>query len=269
MSTWMMIRGEGAGPTAGLRRWSAEPEAWRDRGQCADDEGDVLVEIDPELLAAPVHVVAVHGASEALVLELLLDRAGLEAGDGTPGPHEGAGRDEAGQLVTGVQGPVELRHAREPRVVGVGQDRVDDLGRGPARPEDLRALHGMVRRGRVHLVVEVVEHAGDAPRLGIAAVALRVGAHGCFDGERVLAKTVRLREFGEEGPGPCPVHQAPLRVRHLSMDFLEKSHWPSCSRAGMRRSAASRVSASASMERYVEASLTVIVSLGITCQRPP
>jgi len=35
--------------------------------------------------------------------------------------------------------------------------------------------------------------------------------------------------------GPRPVHDAPVRVRHLSMDFFENSHWPSCSMAGMRR----------------------------------
>src|SRR5262245_55635138 len=112
MSTWMMVRGEGAEPTAGLRGWSAESEAWRDCRQRADDEGDVLVQVHAELLRAAVHVVAVHGAGEALVLELLPDRAGLEPRDGAAGTDEGAGRDEAGQLVTGVERPVEQRHAR-------------------------------------------------------------------------------------------------------------------------------------------------------------
>src|SRR5262249_914760 len=102
---------------------------------------------------------------------------------------------------------------------------------------------------RMHLVIEVVEHAGDTPREGVLAVARGVGAHGRLDGQGVLAEAVGLGEFGQEGPGALAVHQALARVRHLSMDFFQNTHWPSCPRAGMGRSAARRSSAAASMER--------------------
>src|SRR5215468_10188086 len=269
MSTWMMVREEGAGPTAGLGGGAAETDAGRDGGEGADHEADVLVEVDPELLRPPIHVVAIHRPRETLVLELLLHRPRLQAGDGAPGPHEGTGSDEARQLVTGIETPVEERHTGEARIVGMGEDGVHDLGGGTAGKEDLRALHGVVRCLRVHLVVEVVEHARHAPTLRVLAVAPGVGAHSRLHGQGMLAETVRVRELGEEGPRSGPIHHACRRARHLSMDFLEKSHCPSCSRAGMRRSEAICLSVSASMERYVEASFTVMVSLGITCQRPP
>src|ERR1700730_231073 len=127
MSTWMIVRREGAWPTAGLGGRSAETDAWSDGGQCADHEADMLVQAHPQLLGVTVHVVTIHRAGEALVLELLFDGAGPEASDRAARPHEGAGSDKGGELVTGVQSPVELRNAREARVVGVGEDRVDDL----------------------------------------------------------------------------------------------------------------------------------------------
>ena len=78
MSTWMMVREEGAGPTAGLRRWSAETDAGSHRGQCGDHEADVLVEVHDQLFRSAIHVVTIHGAGKALVLELLPDRCRLE-----------------------------------------------------------------------------------------------------------------------------------------------------------------------------------------------
>src|SRR6266498_17036 len=223
MSTWMMVRGEGAGPTAGLRRRS-ETDAARDGGQGADHEADMLVEIYPQLLRSAVHVVAIHRTGKALVLELLLDRARFESGNGTSGTHEGTGGDEARELVARVETTVELADTREARIVRMGEDGVNDLRRDTTGQEYLGTLHGMLRRHGMHLVVEVVEHARHPPGLGISAVAISVGTHGCLHGERVLAKTVRRREFGEEGPGPRPVHDAPVRVRHLSIDFFENSH---------------------------------------------
>ena len=53
----------------------------------------------------------------------------------------------------------------------------------------------------MHLVVEVVEHAGDAPPLGVLAVALGVGAHRGLDGPGVLAQAIALGELREERPG--------------------------------------------------------------------
>src|SRR5262245_7664237 len=109
----------------------------------------------------------------------------------------------------------------------------------------------MVRRARVHLVVEVVEHTGHAPRLDVLVVAGGVGPHRGLDGAGVLAEAVALRELGEDRPGLvardhwrrvcCP--------RHLSMDFLEKIQAPSSWSDGMRRSVASDASARSSMPR--------------------
>src|SRR5262249_41050154 len=145
MSTWMMVRKEGAGPTAGLRGGAAETDAGGDGGEGADHEADVLVEIDPELLGPAIHVVAIHRAREALVLELLLHRPRLEPGDGPPRAHEGASGDEARQLVAGIETAIEERDSGEAGVVGVGEDGVHDLGRRAAGEEDLRALHGVMR----------------------------------------------------------------------------------------------------------------------------
>ena len=59
-----------------------------------------------------------------------------------------------------------------------------------------------------------------------------------------------------------------VRPRHLSMDFLEKSHLPSCSTAGMRRSIAIWVTTFSSIASYREASFTSMVSLGSTSIDP-
>src|SRR3990172_4761778 len=269
MSTWTIVRGATSWPTAGLRGGCRETDTRRPLHQGAGHEADMLVEVHAQLLGAAVDILSVDGAREALVLELLLDRARLEPRDGAPGTHQGAGGDEARELVAGVQPAVEKGDPRIARVVGVGTDRVDDVGRHASRQQYLGALYGMLRRDRVHLVVEVVEHAGRAPRLGVLAVACRIGPHGGLDGQRVLAEAVGLGELRQQDPGAVVVHQDRERVRHLSIDFLENPHCPSCPSAGMRRSAAIRLSVSASMERYVDASVTVIVSLGITSLTPP
>ena len=65
-------------------------------------------------------------------------------------------------------------------------------------------------------------------------------------------------------PGHPGAQRGTLRPRHLSMDFLEKSHLPSCSSAGMRRSAAIAATVFSSMARYRAASFTSIVSFGST-----
>src|SRR5207247_11062168 len=102
-SAWALARGVAGRPTASC---SGEADVRGNGGQRADDEGDVRVEIDAELGGAAVDVVAVHGARERLVLELLPDRRRLEPGDGTTGAHERHRVDETRQLVARVQGPV-------------------------------------------------------------------------------------------------------------------------------------------------------------------
>src|SRR5207249_5530101 len=158
------------------------------------------------------------------------------------------------------------------RVVGVGQDRVHDRLGHAAGTEYLGALHRMVRRTGMHLVVEVVEHAGDAPRLGIFAVASSVRAHRRLHGSGVLAQAVAVGELGQDRPGRGAIHYLRvtcLCVRHLSMDFFEKSQLPLTSMQGMPRWAASCVSVASSIARYVEASRTLITSFGVTGPPPP
>src|ERR1700730_18867081 len=107
MSTCTIVRGPASWPTAARRRPPREADPGRHRGQGGDDEGDVLVEIHAELFGAAVDVLPVHRAREALVLELLPHRRGLEAGDDAPGANEGARGDEAGPLVTRIESPLE------------------------------------------------------------------------------------------------------------------------------------------------------------------
>src|SRR3989449_1549186 len=183
--------------------------------------------------------------------ELLPDRRRLEPGDGATGAHERHRVDETRQLVARVQGPVEECDARHPGIVGVGQDRVHDPLRYAARQENLGALHGMVRGARVHLVVEVVERARRTPRVWILAVLRRVGAHRGLDGAGVLAEAIALRELGEDRPGELARDHVRrcCWLRHLSIDFFEKTQRPSSWSDGMRRSVARRTRVVSSMAR--------------------
>src|SRR2546422_11714151 len=133
MSTCAIARGVSGRATASR---PGEADVRGDGGQRADDEGDVRVEIDAELGGAAVDVVAVHGARERLVLELLPDRRRLEPGDGATGAHERHRVDETRQLVARVQGPVEEGDARHPGIVGGGEDRVHDPLRYAARQKN-------------------------------------------------------------------------------------------------------------------------------------
>src|SRR2546425_4003316 len=170
-------------------------------GQRGDDERDVLIEIHAEVAGAAVDIIAVDRARERLVLELLPDRGRLQTADHASRPDESDGVHEAGELVAGVEGAVEARDARQAAVIRARQDGVDDPLRDAPRQEDLGALQRMVRRARMHLVVEVVEYAGPTPRVQILAVPASVGAHGGFDGAGVFCEVVALRELGESRPG--------------------------------------------------------------------
>src|SRR5437879_4309682 len=74
---------------------TGETDLGGDAGERGDDERDVLVEIDTELGGLAVDVVAVDGACERLVLELLPDRGRLEPGDDAAGANERHRVDEA------------------------------------------------------------------------------------------------------------------------------------------------------------------------------
>jgi hypothetical protein len=86
----------------------------------------VLVQLDADQLGARVDLVAVHAGRERRLLQLLLDRLGLEAVE--PGrPHEAARVHEAGELVAREERPLERRVARHREVLGVREDRLDHL----------------------------------------------------------------------------------------------------------------------------------------------
>src|SRR3712207_9495640 len=63
----------------------------------------VLVQVYAELLGAPHYVFPVHGRREGLLLHLLAHALRFESLEAL-GAHEGAGDDEAGELVHGVEG---------------------------------------------------------------------------------------------------------------------------------------------------------------------
>src|SRR3970040_1033540 len=142
MPTWTIVRGAASWPTAGLRGGSRETDTRRHLHQGADHEVDMLVEVRAQLLGAAVDVLAVDRAGEALVLELLLHRARLEPRDGPSGPHQRARDGEARDLVAGVEPAVEKGDPRVPRVVGVGEDRVDDCRVHAPRQQQLAGLPG-------------------------------------------------------------------------------------------------------------------------------
>src|SRR5713226_8255069 len=101
MSTWTIVRARspsaGMGSLSGARLAEADPGS--DGGEGLDDEADVRVQVHPELFGAPIHVVAVDGAGERRVLELLFHRRHFEVGDGPARTHEGARGHEARQLI--------------------------------------------------------------------------------------------------------------------------------------------------------------------------
>src|SRR3989442_6491418 len=234
--------------------------------QRGDDERDVLIEIHAEFAGAAVDIIAVDRARERLVPELLPDRGRLQTADHASRPDERDGVHEAGELVAGVEGAIEARDARQAGVIRVRQDGVDDPLRDAPRQEDLGALQRMVRSARMHLVVEVVEYAGPTPRVQILVVPASVRAQGGFDGAGVFAEAVAFRELGENRPRVVASNHC-RRVcwlRHLSIDFLENIQAPSSWTEGMRRSVASDASLPSSMARYVEASLRLSMSLGLT-----
>src|SRR5918994_506093 len=192
---------------SGMRRGAVEVELVRVLLERRDDEGDVLVEVDAELLCALAQLLAVDRGRERGRLHLLLDRLRGEPVDAGR-PHVGAGHDEAAQLVDGVQRLLHRRVARHAEEVRVGGDAADQLRRVAARLELLERHARMAGlEVRVALVVEVVEEPREPPQLLVLAELARIRAHGGLDGQDVLAEGRRLGPFAEEGPG--------LRARKL------------------------------------------------------
>jgi hypothetical protein len=160
----------------------------------------VLVEVEPELLGARVHLVAVDAGGEGRLLQLLLDGLGLEAVQ--PRRSDEPDRvDEAGELVAREQRLLERRVARHREMFRVRQHGLDDLVRVSLLAQDRRAVLRMPVERRVHLVVEVVEQRDDAPELLVLAELPRVEAHRRFDGERVAKERLALGVARQRVPG--------------------------------------------------------------------
>ena len=188
-----------------------------------DHEGDVLVEVDPELLGAVAHRVAVDRGGEGRGLHLLLDRLGRQPVDPLRA-HVGAGHDEARELVDGVQRLLHRRVARDLEVVGVRGDRAHHVLR---EPEPLELGEGVARMAgvkiRIALVVEVVEHSHEPPALLILAELSRVRAHAGLDGEHVAAQALRRRPIAEQRPGFITRHGQRHRVGSLAAPLWRSS----------------------------------------------
>ena len=85
-------------------------------------------------------------------------------------------------------------------MLGVREDRLDQLLRIPLLAKDRRAVLRMLVERRVDLVVEVVEERRRAPELLVLAVEPRIEADGRLDGERVPEERLARRVSRERLP---------------------------------------------------------------------
>jgi hypothetical protein len=136
--------------------------------------------------SAPAATSARSTVAAKLVLEALLHRCRLQAGDAV-GADQAARHHEAGRLVAREQGPVESAVVGHAPAGVVGRHRVGDrvlAAITQPREDPARVLV------EPRLVVGVVQYAGDAPGPRYrrrARVARRRGAHHQLDRARVAA----------------------------------------------------------------------------------
>src|SRR5215212_2384634 len=175
-----------------LRR--REIELVRALPESACHELYVLVEVDAEFLGTTYDVVAVDRRSEGLLLHLLAHAFGLHVLEAL-GAHQGAGDDEAGELVNGVERLGHGSVAGHLQVVGVPLYGVEDVLGITQSLQFPDPHHRMLVGRRMLFVVHVVQEAGYAPLLLVLAETTGVRPHGSLDGEHVLAQGVAL------GPG--------------------------------------------------------------------
>ena len=83
----------------GPRGGRSEAELVRDAAHGFDAKGDVLIQGNAQFLGAFDDILAAYGAGEGFVFHPFAHGFGLEGGDPVR-PHQGAGRDESGKLVT-------------------------------------------------------------------------------------------------------------------------------------------------------------------------
>src|SRR6266545_2162785 len=190
---------------------SGDSELRGDRLQGLNHEGDVLVQVDAELLRALGDIFAVHGAGEPLVFHLLANGGDVDLVDALAGAHKGYRCDESSKFIDCVDRTVHCGLPIESEIVGVAQDGVDDVFRHASFAQDLGPFDGMLSGIRVHLEVEVVEEADGGPALFVAAALAGVGAHGGLDGEGMPAQRLCLRVLAEDVPCFVAVHGASFR----------------------------------------------------------
>jgi len=163
-------------------------------------------------------------AGEGLVFHLLPDAGDFNVGDGFGGLDEGAGGEEAGQLIAGKERLVEVGDARRAGVLGVAEDGSAHLLGQPRRSSSRTPTKG-VPGARVTLVIEVMEEGGggveidERAALGAGeaeAIGFRfpVGDDAGFDREGVLAQVFALGPFPQQGEGL----RTPILVFHAHVD---------------------------------------------------
>ena len=171
----------------------------------------MLVEVDAELVRALVDVLAVHAGGERRLLELLLHGLGLQPLEPARA-HERARVDEPGQLVAGEQRLLQRRVARQPEMLRVREDGLDDVVGIALLAQDRCAVLRMLVQRRMHLVVEVVQERRYTPKLLVLPELACVRGGGRLDRERVPAQRLALRVARQCLPGLVASgrHGAPL-----------------------------------------------------------
>lgn len=163
-----------------------------------------------------IDIVAVDAAGEGFVFELLFDSSYFHVGDGFRWFDQGAGGQEAGQLVAGEENLVEVRDARNAGVLRMAEDGGACFS-GPAEALKLADADERVFLGRgVLFVVEVVEQgsgcvesyqtvaltpvigAGEAEAVSFG---FAVGGYAGFDGKGMFAEAFALGPLVEQGEG--------------------------------------------------------------------
>src|SRR5207247_9780788 len=139
------------------------------------------------------HHVAAHRAGEGLVLHLLPHGRRVDVTNRLRRLDQGDGGHEATELVDRVERLLHRGDTRDPGVIAVALDRVDDGPRNTGLLEDRLPVLRMPLR--VPLVIEAMKEARDAPGFVVLAVPPRDVARRRFYGAPVLTEPLRLRSL--------------------------------------------------------------------------